>query len=190
MRDIFDVATDYLWDVYWTGNAGNPGDGLVEIFYGQMDKTSETQLPDAFKKPNSTCRCLISTVAFGLGMDIPDIEYVLHWGPPETHLQYWQEVGRAGRDGRNAEAIMYLPPYSMDKRRTDESVRLSVKSSQTTCFRGIVLNSLKTEGMTDKEIETCCGHKRCCSFCAMDKDKAPEVSDDMMTSLPDLPNVS
>ena len=134
------------------------------LFYGQMDQASESQLPSVFRKSDSSCRCLISTVAFRLGMDIPDITYVLHWGPPTSHLQYWQEVGRAGREGRDADAILYIPPYSMDKRRTDESVRLSVKCCKETCFRREVLKSLKTEGMTDEEINSCCGHKRCCTF--------------------------
>ena len=52
-------------------------------------------------------RCLISTVAFGMGIYIQGIIIVCHWGERECVAQYWQEVGRAGRDGEPAEAHLY-----------------------------------------------------------------------------------
>lgn len=42
---------------------------------------------------------VVSTSAFGVGVDIPDIRYVIHAGPSYTFLDYIQEAGRGGRDG-------------------------------------------------------------------------------------------
>ena len=57
-----------------------------------------------FVNTGSTIRCLITSIAFGMGVNIPDIhvDMIYHWVEPDSVLQYWQHVGRAGCDGRHA----------------------------------------------------------------------------------------
>ncbi|KAL3873120.1 hypothetical protein ACJMK2_036276 [Sinanodonta woodiana] len=72
---------------------------LVEMFHSRMDKVSVTRILEDFVKLKGFIRVLICTVAFGIGIQVEDIDVVVHWGVENTVLSYWQEVGRCSQDG-------------------------------------------------------------------------------------------
>ena len=65
---------------------------------GTHSSVKESIFLSAFTKPDSSLRVLIATIAFGMGVNPPDVCCVLHCGPPHDIESYVQEIGCDGRD--------------------------------------------------------------------------------------------
>jgi superfamily II DNA helicase RecQ len=150
------------------------------MFHRSIDEDSSARILQSFKSDHSELKCLFSTVAFGMGVQIPNVELIVHWGVPKSVLSYWQEVGRGGRDGRAAYAVCFAYGRSLSKRITDEKMITLAQTSmkKDTCARYAVLKNLEVKGMDlashlNESGQACngCGDQcpaaKCCTFCSL-----------------------
>ena len=72
-------------------------------YHAGLDRTLRADRLEEFLEADAAV--MVATIAFGMGVDKPDVRYVIHADPPAAIEAYWQEIGRAGRDGDPAEGI-------------------------------------------------------------------------------------
>ncbi|WWD15795.1 hypothetical protein CI109_100219 [Kwoniella shandongensis] len=74
-------------------------------FYKSLKKWEKDAAMQGWKE--GTIECIVATIAFGMGIDQTNVRYVIHYDMPKTFEGYYQETGRAGRDGHISHCIMY-----------------------------------------------------------------------------------
>jgi ATP-dependent DNA helicase RecQ len=84
-------------------------------YHGALPRKQRDAVHAAFRSGGA--ELVVATNAFGLGVDRPDVRLVVHGDPPENLDAYYQEAGRAGRDGEPAEAILVSRPDGYGIRR-------------------------------------------------------------------------
>ena len=82
-------------------------DCIFAMFHAKISDEHKATILQSFSNVQGICRVLFATVAFGMGVNNPDIRMVIHYGPSHSTEEYIQECGRGGRDGSPCHAVLY-----------------------------------------------------------------------------------
>lgn len=128
----------------------------MDMFTSVTDKSIKDEIIERFTK-QSQLRIVVATVAFGLGINCPDVRQIVHVGAPDDTESYIQETGRAGRDGLLSLATLLT---TKGKRHSKSEEILEYMDNKTVCRRDFLFKDMEAyerSGLGSKCV--------CCDIC-------------------------
>jgi ATP-dependent DNA helicase RecQ len=123
----------------------------VAGYHGKMASKKRHEAQDAFM--TGSVRAMVATNAFGLGIDKPDIRFVVHYHLPGTIEAFYQECGRAGRDGATARCSLLYDPEDRKLQRFFQANRYPDEGDLVNLHHALVRLAEQKKPPTLKEIE-------------------------------------
>jgi len=158
----------------------------AEAYHAGLPAAQRMKVQDAFLRDE--VHVVVATVAFGMGIDKPNVRFVVHYDLPKNIEGYYQETGRAGRDGLVSEALLLSGTQDMvaarrlieqsdnENQKRIEIYKLNAMisfSEATTCRRRVLLNYF------DELMEASCGN---CDIC-LDPPESFDAKEDAQKAL-------
>lgn len=129
------------------------------MFHSCTEPCIKDSICKNFSTPTHHLRVVIATIAFGMGVDINNVRTIIHFGAPEDIETYVQAVGRAGRDGSNATALLLV-------QKGKKHVSLPLREycdNHSVCRREVLFQHFDQHAHhTESNLKLC----MCCDVCA------------------------
>ena len=173
-NELIQLSGSAIVYVPTTGEADTIADGLKKkgfpcaAYHAQLGMDLRSQIHSDFVADR--VRVVVATLAFGMGVDKPDVRHIVHWGVPKTIEAYYQQAGRAGRDGDASICTLFYTPADFIKMEhmLEESLRtkqglLDMKRycEHRTCRRRILVEHFGEKTMHDCGLCDVCTNSSC-----------------------------
>ena len=116
---------------------------LVDMYTSCTHASVKAKIVERFTKPSSL-HVVIGTIAFGMGINCPDIREVIHWGVSDDVEMYIQETGRAGRDSHHSHCILMYEKRDLHERTTSKAmINYCTNTGNNICRRVLLFSQFE-----------------------------------------------
>ena len=137
---------------------------LFGMFHAHTPQHNKNVIMKSLAKPDGVVRVVFATVAIGMGVDLRDVNTIIHYGAPHSIDDYFQESGRGGRSGQPAKSIVYWSPVDCPNRKQLSSTRdhevAAVRKylvNTSVCRRQLLLQHFDSSCKShDENSDVCC----------------------------------
>ncbi len=110
----------------------------ADYYHAGLNNEERNARQESWIKNNT--RVIVCTNAFGMGIDKPDVRVVVHYDVPDCLENYYQEAGRAGRDGRKAYAVLLYSNKELDELQQQAGIRFPSEADIKTVYTALMNN--------------------------------------------------
>ena len=134
-----------------------PENRIFGQYHSEYTQKMKEHIVSELCKEDSKLRLVFATVALGMGLDAPHVRHVIHYKPPTSLEKYFQETGRAGRDGMQATATMYYNNTDIRKNRPGITAEMiNYCKNDDKCLRSTMLEYFGYNAPEYRNKEKCC----------------------------------
>jgi len=166
VSNLFAMLGDALYE---PGKPHHPSNRLVGIYHAHTHTKYKERVLASLKSLIGTIRVVIATTALGMGVNFPDVKYIVHAGPERSLVDYIQAAGRAGRNGDHAHDVVIY--HGNQLAQCDQSVKEFVKTSG--CIREALFKHFNCDVQPVKPLHHCCSN--CAVNCTCDQENCKQA---------------
>ena len=154
------ITNVFRWFIKFTDEVNTDGLRRFAMFHSATHPSVKSRVIAELGKEVSFIRIVVATQALGMGVDTKHVRRVVHITPSSTLESYFQEIGRAGRDGKDATAVLWYNNSDIARNRTNVSEEMKEYCRKDGCLRAYILSYFGFSAQNQK---------RCCSNCNPEK---------------------
>ena len=141
---------------------------VIAMYHACTPQSNKDVVLKSLQEPGGIVRVVFATIALGMGIDLRNVNTIIHYGAPRTLEDYFQESGRGGRSGEPAKSIIYWKPKDCPIRKELKTIQdketVAVRSYLENCSECRRFQLLKYFDPNLAEVGT--NSNSCCDFCS------------------------
>lgn len=158
----YQYISSELGDLQYVNDEKIPENRIFAQYHKDYTVPMKRHILSELRKQDPTLRLVLATVALGMGLNAPSISRIIHTRPPTSLEKYLQEIGRAGRSGQAAEAIVYYNNSDIASNRKGFQPQVKEYVTSTSCLRR---HLVKYFGFDTTILNASIEFEKCCSNC-------------------------